>query len=100
MFEWNFLITIGFISIILGTFIVVFWTIAQSLQKYVPGKEETFSPGSKRELIESIRSGAVVMIGPIPIVFGSDKKYAMIAMILAIALMLLAIIFGKSLLHI
>jgi uncharacterized protein (TIGR00304 family) len=97
MIEWNFLITIGFISVILGTFIVVFWTIAQSLQKCVPGEEETFSPGSKRELKESIRGGAVVMIGPIPIVFGSDKKYAMIAMILAIALMLLAIIFVISL---
>lgn len=97
MFEWNFLITIGFISVILGTFIVVIWTIAQSLQKCVPWEEETFSPASKRELKESIKGGAVVMIGPIPIVFGSDKKYAMIAMILAIALMLLAIIFVISL---
>ena len=95
MLEWNFLITIGFISVILGTFIVVFWTIAQSLQKCVPGEEETFSPAQK-ESKESIRGSAVVMIGPIPIVFGSDKKYAMIAMILAIALMLLAIIFVIS----
>jgi uncharacterized protein (TIGR00304 family) len=34
----------------------------------------------------------VVMIGPIPVIFGSDVKYASLAMALAIILMLLAIV--------
>jgi uncharacterized protein (TIGR00304 family) len=97
MIEWNFLITIGFVSVILGTFIIIIRTIAHSLQNCVPWEEETISSGSKRELNESIRGGAVVMVGPIPIIFGSDKKYAMIAMILAIVLMLIAIILLISL---
>ncbi|MGB9902387.1 TIGR00304 family membrane protein [Methanothrix sp.] len=34
-----------------------------------------------------IRGGAVVMIGPIPVVIGSDQRTAVILMALAIALM-------------
>ncbi len=33
-----------------------------------------------------VKGGAVVMIGPIPIVFGSDVRWAVIAIILAMAL--------------
>lgn len=39
-----------------------------------------------------IRGGGVILIGPIPIVFG-DSKYALYALILSIVLMLLAIVF-------
>ncbi len=46
----------------------------------------------KKEKERKVDFGGVVMIGPIPIVFGSDKKAAMLAMILAILLMILAIL--------
>jgi len=46
--------------------------------------------GSTREN-RSARGGAVIMIGPIPIVFGSDRQSAKILMILAAGLMILAI---------
>jgi len=36
-----------------------------------------------------VRGGGVVMIGPIPIVFGTDKESAKILMLLAIALMVM-----------
>lgn len=37
------------------------------------------------------KGGGVVMIGPIPIIFGSDAKWASIAMILALILVLLTL---------
>ena len=36
-----------------------------------------------------IRGGGVVMIGPIPVIFGSDAKWASVAIVLAIVLILL-----------
>jgi len=39
-----------------------------------------------------VRGGGVVMIGPIPIIFGSDAKWASIAIGLAIVLVLLWIV--------
>ena len=39
-----------------------------------------------------IKGGGVILIGPIPIIFGSDYKYAVIAMLLAIILIILVIL--------
>jgi uncharacterized protein (TIGR00304 family) len=39
-----------------------------------------------------VRGGGVVMVGPIPIIFGTDAKWASIAMILAIVLVVLSIL--------
>ncbi|MDG6900276.1 MAG: DUF131 domain-containing protein [Nitrososphaerota archaeon] len=39
-----------------------------------------------------VREGAVVMLGPVPIVFGSDARWASIAIALALALMLVYIL--------
>lgn len=39
---------------------------------------------------KKVKGGGVILIGPIPIVFG-DSKYAVISLVLAIALMLLSI---------
>ena len=39
-----------------------------------------------------VKGGGVVMIGPIPIVFGSDAKWASIAMILAMVLIVVSLI--------
>ena len=43
-----------------------------------------------------VKAGGVVLIGPIPIVFG-DSKYASLALILAIILMVLSLIYLFSL---
>jgi uncharacterized protein (TIGR00304 family) len=40
--------------------------------------------GTKTE----VRGGGVIMIGPIPIIFGSDAKWASVAIVLAIVLIL------------
>ena len=39
-----------------------------------------------------IHGGAVIMIGPIPIIFGSDAKWASIALILAIVLVVISVL--------
>lgn len=41
-----------------------------------------------------VKGGGVVMIGPIPIIFGSDAKWASIAIFLAIVLIVLALLSG------
>jgi uncharacterized protein (TIGR00304 family) len=41
-----------------------------------------------------VRGGGVVMVGPIPIVFGSDAKWASIALVLAIVLIVVGVLVG------
>lgn len=42
---------------------------------------------------KSVKGGGVVMIGPIPIIFGSDSKTAMVLVVLAIVLMITVMVF-------
>src|SRR5437773_2276234 len=39
-----------------------------------------------------VRGGGVVMIGPIPLIFGSDMKWASVAIVLALALILVTLV--------
>ena len=39
-----------------------------------------------------VKGGGVVLVGPIPIIFGSDMKWASVAIVLAIVLVVLAIV--------
>jgi uncharacterized protein (TIGR00304 family) len=43
-----------------------------------------------------VEGGGVVMIGPVPIIFGSSLRAALLAMTLALALMILALISMKG----
>jgi uncharacterized protein (TIGR00304 family) len=45
---------------------------------------------AKKEGTE-VKGGGVIMIGPIPIIFGSDMKWASVAIILAIILIVLTV---------
>lgn len=65
------LITAGLLLITLG-----FAVVAISMLSHMDGA------GPK------VKGGGVVMIGPIPIIFGSDAKWATVAIILAIVLVL------------
>lgn len=91
MFDWSLLITIGIIFIILGFMSIAIGMMSQALRN--KSMEEKAIPVTGEETEEKIKGGGVILIGPIPIVFGTDKRYAIIAIILTIALMLLAIIF-------
>jgi uncharacterized protein (TIGR00304 family) len=49
--------------------------------------------GSGKDERSEVKGAGVIMVGPIPIVFGSDYKWASVAIGLAIALVLLGILF-------
>ncbi|HEV2389594.1 MAG TPA: DUF131 domain-containing protein [Nitrososphaerales archaeon] len=76
------LILIG-IGIILVGFLIVFLATAMSGE-----------PSEGRERRSGVRGGGVIMIGPIPIVFGSDARWTSIAMVLAIVLIVLVLVSG------
>ncbi|RQD88789.1 TIGR00304 family protein [Methanosalsum natronophilum] len=56
---------------------------------YTPNSENVDHDDNNRH--SNVRGGGVVMIGPIPIIFGSDNQSAKVMMILAIILMLIAL---------
>jgi len=49
-----------------------------------------------RKTEPEIKTGGVIMIGPIPIIFGSDKESAKTAVVLAIILMLLSLLIFRG----
>ncbi len=75
MVNYNSIILAGFAVIVLGVLLIFIGTALQSS-----------SSSSKTE----IHTGGVIMIGPIPIVFGNDKGLLVIAVIFAIILMILS----------
>jgi len=80
------LMMLGIILIMLGLFLFVFWVIMRSVRE---------GAGINSKENANVKASGVIMIGPVPIVFGSDKRSALIAIILVIVLMLLVIIFLK-----
>ena len=72
------LATLGITLIILG-FIVTFIAVLVMFIKNVSLRRKT-------------RGGGLIMIGPIPIIFGTDKETVKILIILAFALMIFAVI--------
>ncbi|MFX1518665.1 MAG: TIGR00304 family protein [Promethearchaeota archaeon] len=84
---WNFLILLGIILIIVGSLFIFLEIIMNILgEKGEKSKEKEEKPKKTKS---KIRGGGVVLIGPIPIIFGSDKNFLIIAVILAIVLMLI-----------
>jgi uncharacterized protein (TIGR00304 family) len=76
------LVLVG-IGIILVGLLVVFLATATSGRSLEEGERRT-----------EVRGGGVIMIGPIPIVFGSDAKWASIAIVLAIVLIAVVLLSG------
>lgn len=81
------LISTGIVLILLG-FLLVMTGILRAFHHGIAEPE-------KENRDERVKGGGVILIGPIPIVFGSDRRYASIAMVLAIILMIVALIFFK-----
>jgi uncharacterized protein (TIGR00304 family) len=70
------LISLGILVIIIGIFIIFLGTFLSST-----GNQENNS---------TIKGGGVIMIGPIPIIFGTDRSSIMIGVVLAIILMIVS----------
>lgn len=91
MIDWTFMITIGSFMILLGFLMVAFGMMRSALENSAHG--ENISGQDRKD--ETVKGAGVILIGPVPVVFGTDKKYAALLMILAIVLMLLAIMFRR-----
>ena len=79
------LVTLGFLIVFMGMLIIlagVFSTMYQS-----------WKTGSLEKTETSVGGGGVIMIGPIPIIFGSDVGAVKVVILLAVALMILAFVF-------
>jgi len=104
-------ILIGFLLIIIGVALSMYQE-SRSTQSYsnrtdtsgIDSRFESTSNSdipfhekpSERKVESEIKTGGVIMIGPIPIIFGSDKESAKTAAILAIILMLLSLLILRS----
>ncbi len=88
--DWTTLVIFGMILIMLGFFLV-----AAGMMRSAKESEGLEDSALKETREERIKGGGVILIGPVPIVFGTDKKDVPLLMLLAIVLMLLAIIFLK-----
>lgn len=114
----NLLVLIGLFIILFGFLMLVIGTAVGLREKSEPengksirrdsfGKEEDSEKsfgyqGFKNEEPYSgkaeskIRGGGVIMLGPIPIIFGSDKESAKAAIVLAIILMVLSLLIFRG----
>lgn len=75
------LITFGLILVIVGVLVLMIGIFLSSIDKGV-NKENT-----------KIEGGGVIMLGPIPIGFGTSKEMMILAIILAIILMIISFLF-------
>ena len=76
------LITIGFLLVFIGILVILAGMFSMAYQAWKMGGMEKPEGG--------VRGGGVVMIGPIPIIFGTDIGALKLVMILAIVLMVIA----------
>lgn len=58
----------------------------------VIGMALTFLSGNRRDGKGKVAGGGLIMIGPIPILFGTEKKWVVLMAIMAIAVMALYIV--------
>jgi uncharacterized protein (TIGR00304 family) len=88
------LLSFGMLMLILGFAIVALGMLAaasrQQRPEYEQGGAQTESGAEGNEKAGSkVKGGGVIMVGPIPIIFGTDQRSSKIVIILAIILMIL-----------
>lgn len=76
------LITLGFLLVFIGMLVILAGVFSMTYQAWKSGGME------KPET--DVRGGGIVMIGPIPIIFGTDVGALKFVVILAIVLMVIA----------
>ncbi|HDO41506.1 MAG TPA: DUF131 domain-containing protein [Candidatus Bathyarchaeota archaeon] len=81
MMDATFIFLMGFILIILGVLLSFIATVIMFFSRFRDRKAKV------------IRGGGLIMIGPIPIIFGTDKETMKILILLSITLMVMALIF-------
>lgn len=82
----------GFILIFIGFFLI----FAGFLKQITEAKAGTAGKTGEKEARTEVRGGGIIMIGPFPIIFGTDKQSIFLLFILAVLLMLISWLFIKS----
>jgi len=78
------IITLGLLLVLIGFLVILAGVFSMAYQAWKTGADEK----------PEVRGGGIIMIGPIPIIFGTDAAALKILMILAIVLMVIgALIF-------
>ncbi|MCZ0211807.1 TIGR00304 family protein, partial [Streptomyces sp. UMAF16] len=80
MINGSTLVNIGFFVVIAGILLIFLGSMIQS----------TSSENTKESSNSEIKTGGVILIGPIPIIFGNDKSMVVTGVILGFILMLVA----------
>jgi uncharacterized protein (TIGR00304 family) len=75
--------------VFLGTAMVLIGFLVVFLAMVLSGKSSDEGEGQTR-----VRGGGVIMVGPIPIIFGSDARWASVAVVLAIVLIVVVLLTG------
>lgn len=78
MVNSNTVILAGIAVVVLGILIIFIGTVLQATKS--TGETQT----------GEVQAGGVVMIGPIPIIFGTNKNITVVSIVLAIILMIVA----------
>ena len=76
-------LTIIGIAMILAGFLIVFLAMVMSAKTSGSGEKQT-----------QVKGGGVIMIGPIPIVFGTDARWTSVVIVLAIVLIVIVLLSG------
>jgi len=82
---------LGVLLIFLGI-VALFTSFVRGAMNAMPDEEGEVEAERPEKAGPSVRGGAVIMIGPIPIVFGSDRAAARNLMILALVIMFVALL--------
>ena len=88
------LLVIGLALILIGTMLLIL--PEKRTKEEVDSNEDCRGDGRGDERASMIKGGAVVMIGPIPLVVGSDSRTALLMMLVALAIMILWTLAIKS----
>ncbi len=76
-------LTIIGIAIVLAGFLILLLAMVMSARSPAKGERQT-----------EVKGGGVIMVGPIPIIFGSDAKWTSLAIVLAIVLVVIVLLSG------
>ena len=80
------IITLGFLLVFIGILVILAGIVSMAYQSWKTGGEGIEKPEA------GVRGGGVIMIGPIPIIFGTDVTALKPIMILAVVLMVIVVI--------
>jgi len=80
------IITLGFLLVFIGILVILAGIVSMAYQTWKTGGDGVEKPET------GVRGAGVIMIGPIPIIFGSDVTTLKPIMILAVVLMVIGVI--------